>query len=685
LSDRVNEVLGRHRDRTDSDFQADTWLEFRKILETDNTFRRSFDAHLALYRLAYEGRGSEDGPGPAWMPSPEQVRGTNLAALMRERRVVSYRELHRWSVERRTEFWSTLIERLCIVFRRKPDLVLDPKADVTHPDWLPEARLNIAESCFLAPPEKTAIVYASEEDAGLRRTTYRELHRLAARVANGLEAIGTRPGDRIALYLPMTPESVGIYLGIVLAGRCVVGIADASAPADFARRSRIADAKAVFTIDRFLRDGKSHSVYSKLLAAEGPRAIVLGSDVAAAVRTERPHDLSWPEFLASKDEYEAVACRPSDPSNILFSSGTTKDPKAIPWTHTTPIKAATDAYLHHDVVPNDVLAWPTSFGWMMGPWLTYAALVNRAAMALYVGGTTRRAFGEFVSEAGVTMLGVVPKLVRTWRLEKTMEGLDWGRIRRFTSTAEPSTPDDMLYLMSLAGYRPIIEYCGGTEIGGGYLTGTLVQSCAPGTFTTPAMGIDFVILDDGHEARRGELFLVPPSIGLSNDLLNYDHFEEYFAGVPTGPNGVRLRRHGDQVEALGGGYYRHHGRIDDTINLNGVKTSAEEIRSVIGHDLVADTKPISADVDGTGQHRLIVYAVLRDPQQLKSPDLPERLRLDFQRSIRERLNPLLAHVEEVVLVPELPQAGPGKTKTMKELRLLYAARTKKARGSTGHR
>jgi acetyl-CoA synthetase len=685
LSDRVNEVLGRHRDRTDPESQTETWLEFRRILETEDAFRRAFEAHLTLYRLAYEGRRNEDGPGPAWIPSSEQVRATNLATLMRERRVGSYPELHRWSVEDRTEFWSTMLERLGIVFRRKPDRILVPKADVTHPDWFPGARLNIAESCFLAAPEKTAIIYASEEDPELRRTTYRELRRLTARVANGLEALGTKPGDRIALYLPMTPESVGIYLGIVLAGRCVVGIADASAPADFAKRSRIADAKAVFTIDRFLRDGKQHAVYSKVLAAEGPRAIVLGSDVEAAARPERPQDLSWPDFLASKDEYQPVACRPSDPSNILFSSGTTKDPKAIPWTHTTPIKAAADAYLHHDVVPADILAWPTSFGWMMGPWLTYASLVNRATMALYVGGTTRRAFGEFVSQAGVTMLGVVPKLVRAWRLEKTMEGLDWSRIRRFTSTAEPSTSDDMLYLMSLAGYKPIIEYCGGTEIGGGYITGTMVQPCAPGTFTTPAMGIDLVIMDDGHEARRGEVFLIPPSIGLSNDLVNYDHFEEYFAGVPSGPNGERMRRHGDQVERLGGGYYRHHGRIDDMINLNGVKTSAEEIRSVIGHDLVADAKPISADIDGTGQHRLIVYAVPRDPHQLESPDLSERLRLDFQRSIRERLNPLLAHVEEVVLVPELPQAGPGKTKTMKELRLLYAARTKKARGSSSRR
>src|SRR5206468_9705952 len=96
-------------------------------------------------------------------------------------------------------------------------------------------------------------------------------------------------------------------------------------------------------------------------------------------------------------------------------------------------------------------------------------------LALYVGSTTRRPFGEFVSAAGVTMLGVVPKLVRAWRIDGTMEGLDWSRIRRFSSTAEPSTPEDMLYLMYLARYKPVLEYCGGTELGGGYLPGTVVH------------------------------------------------------------------------------------------------------------------------------------------------------------------------------------------------------------------
>jgi acetyl-CoA synthetase len=258
-----------------------------------------------------------------------------------------------------------------------------------------------------------------------------------------------------------------------------------------------------------------------------------------------------------------------------------------------------------------------------------------------------------------------------------MEGLDWSHVRLFASTAEPSTPDEMFYLMWLAGYKPVVEYCGGTEIGGGYITGTPVQPCAPGTFTTPALGLDLVILDEGRPADRGEVFLVPPSIGLSNELLNYDHDAEYFAGIPRGAGGEVLRRHGDAIERLGGGFYRHHGRIDDMINVGGVKTSSEELRAAIWHEDVYDAKPVAVDVDGSGQHALVVYAVPRNPGDLESGELRDRLRQDFERAIKARLNPLLAHVHDVVLVSELPQAGPGKTRTMAELRHDYLARSRR--------
>ena len=110
----------------------------------------------------------------------------------------------------------------------------------------------------------------------------------------------------------------------------------------------------------------------------------------------------------------------------------------------------------------------------MGPWLVYAALMNKAAMALFSGAASTRKFAEFVEDAGVTMLGLVPSLVSVWRRTGCLDGLDWSQIRAFSSSGECSNPHDMLYLMSRAGYKPVIEYCGGTEIGGAYITGTVV-------------------------------------------------------------------------------------------------------------------------------------------------------------------------------------------------------------------
>jgi len=675
IADRVTAAL-RGRNGEEGDPQVRLWREFQAVLK-DPAWRWDFPLHWRLYGTAYKGRRPEDGPGPAWVPSAEEAWPSNLGSLMAELGLRTYADLHRWSVEHREEYWSRMIRRLGIVFQREPERVLDPNSSVTDPRWLPGAELNIAESCFRADRSKTAIVYASELAPELRRVTYEELWRLSARVANGLAGLGVGPRERVAMYLPMSPEAVAIYLGVILAGRCVVGIADAAAPPELEKRIRIGDAKAVFTIEAYRRGGKDLGIYEKVVAANGPRAVVLPSEREPSIWLERREDVSWEDFLGEREPLEVAARTAEDATNVLFSSGTTKDPKAIPWTHATPIKSAADAYLHMDTQPTDVLAWPTSFGWMMGPWLTYASLVNRATMALYVGDAQERAFGEFVSRAGVTFLGVVPKLVRAWKARRTMEGLDWSHVRLFASTAEPSTPDEMFYLMWLAGYKPVVEYCGGTEIGGGYITGTPVQPCAPGTFTTPALGLDLVILDEGRPADRGEVFLVPPSIGLSNELLNYDHDAEYFAGIPRGAGGEVLRRHGDAIERLGGGFYRHHGRIDDTINVGGVKTSSEELRAAIWHEDVYDAKPVAVDVDGSGQHALVVYAVPRNPGDLESGELRDRLRQDFERAIKARLNPLLAHVHDVVLVSELPQAGPGKTRTMAELRHDYLARSRR--------
>ena len=107
------------------------------------------------------------------------------------------------------------------------------------------------------------------------------------------------------------------------------------------------------------------------------------------------------------------------------------------------------------------------------------------------------------------------------------------KLRCFSSTGEASNAEDMFYLSSLAGMKPIIEYCGGTEIGGGYITSSLLHPNVPAAFSCPAIGNRFVILDDENAAaEQGELFLVPPSLGLSATLLNRDHDAVVFRRLP---------------------------------------------------------------------------------------------------------------------------------------------------------
>jgi acetyl-CoA synthetase len=397
-------------------------------------------------------------------------------------------------------------------------------------------------------------------------------------------------------------------------------------------------------------------LYDKVVAADAPPAIVVGGEGAPSVAL-RVGDESWESFLSPDERLTPVVREPGDAINILFSSGTTGEPKAIPWDHTTPLKCAADACFHHDIHRGDVLCWPTSLGWMMGPWLIFAALMNRATIALTDQVPTARGFGQFVQNARVSMLGVVPSLVRAWRQSACMQGLDWSGIRAFSSTGEGSNPQDMLYLMHLAGYRPIIEYCGGTEIGGAYITGTVVQPCVPSTFTTPALGLDFVILDEQNRpATRGEGFLIGPSIGLSTRLLNRDHEAVYFADTPPGPNGVLLRRHGDDLEHLPEGYYRVTGRSDDTMNLGGIKVGCAEIERVLNQlEAVQETAAIAIAPPEGGPSQLVIHAVLRPGQSVPVADLKQAM----QQAIREHLNPLFK-VHEVRLVSLLPRTASNK-------------------------
>jgi acetyl-CoA synthetase len=215
----------------------------------------------------------------------------------------------------------------------------------------------------------------------------------------------------------------------------------------------------------------------------------------------------------------------------------------------------------------------------------------------------------------------------------------------------------MSYLSRLAGGKPIIEYCGGTEIGGGYITSTVVQPNVASAFSTPAIGNAFVILDEkGQPSDAGELFLIPPAMGLSRRLLNGDHDAVYHQGSPVGPKGEPLRRHGDQIQALGGGYFRALGRADDTMNLGGIKVGAAEIERVLtGIPGVAEVAAIAVPPPEGGPGRLVVCVGTMSP----TPPDAATLQATMQEAIKSRLNPLFK-IHEVYVLERLPRTASNK-------------------------
>ncbi|KAF5735709.1 acyl-activating enzyme 18 peroxisomal isoform X1 [Tripterygium wilfordii] len=642
---------------------------------------------LVYYSVYAHWDESTNGPPLYWFPSLYQSRQTNLGRAMEihgpkflgssyEDPITSYNLFQKFSVQHPEAYWPIVLKELSVVFHEAPKCLLDTTDKSKRGGtWLPGSVFNIAECCLLSTshPRKEddslAIVWREEggDSSSVNHMTLKELREQVMLVAHALDATFSK-GDAIAIDMPMTVNSVIIYLAIVLAGYAVVSIADSFAPKEIATRLRVSNAKGIFTQDFIVRGGRKVPLYSRVVEAAPLKAIVLPGTANERDVPLREQDLSWKCFLSrvnwnARPIYYPPISQPADSvTNILFSSGTTGEPKAILWTQLSPIRAASEAWSNVNIQVGDVYCWPTNLGWVMGPILLYSCFLTGATLALYHGSPLGRDFGKFVQDAGVTVLGTVPSLVKAWKNTNCMEGLDWTKIKSFASTGEASNVDDDLWLSSKAYYKPIIECCGGTELASSYIQGSLLQPQAFGAFSTATMTTGFVILDENGvpypEDQRcvGEVGLFPIYLGASDRILNADHEKVYFKGMPM-YKGMILRRHGDIIKRTVGGYFIVQGRADDTMNLGGIKTSSVEIERVCdrGDEGVLETAAVSVAPPGGGPELLVIFVVLKKGFNGE----PDKLKMKFSKAIQSNLNPLFK-VSFVKIVPEFPRTASNK-------------------------
>ena len=303
-----------------------------------------FDLHLRLDEACYGPMDSGRPLGPAWLPDHDQLHHSNLGVLLGYTPNRDYPALHRFFANQRPLFWDLTLRLLDIRLRQKYDRILDLSAP-TRPQWLLGAQLNIVDSCFTADDTAPAIICPTPAGP-LQTTTYSQLRALANRVANALQRDGIRPGDFLAVLVPMNAESVAFYLGAIAAGAAIVSIAESFAPDEIATRLRIAPCKLLLTCDHITRAGKPVPIYEKALAAgrpppsssppPTPPTQQQNSDPpTGSGKTSSTPPTSSPPSRATPTTRSTSSSPPAPPPTPRPSPGTTPPPSNAPPTPST--------------------------------------------------------------------------------------------------------------------------------------------------------------------------------------------------------------------------------------------------------------------------------------------------------------------------------------------------------------
>ncbi len=609
----------------------------------------------------------------AWEPTPERIEQANVTRLMRAAGVATIDELRRKSVEDIDWYWDLVVKDLGLPFDEPYTAVRDSSRGIEWTTWFVGGRLNVATACVdrwrADPATAGAPAVIHEDEAGAVTTlTYAELGAAVDRAAAGLRAAGIRPGDAVAVFLPMIPEAVIAAYAIAKIGALYLPLFSGFAPAAIAARLQDAQVKLVFTADWAWRRGARAPMKAALDEAVGECP-----SVGTVVVAERPGggepgargplDVTWDEFAPPVGgPVEAAPTSAEDPLLLGYTSGTTGKPKGAVHTHAGfLVKVASEVAYEFDVRRGDVFFWVTDMGWVMGPLSTFGTHALGAALLLYEGAPDTPGPGrlwELVERHRVTMLGVSPTLIRA--LKPHGDGLprsrDLSSVRVFGSTGEPWNDAPYLWLSETVGEGrvPIINFSGGTEVGGSFLSPFPVEPIKPCSLGGPSLGMDVDVFDaEGRPVRGqlGELVCRQPwpamTRGVWGDPERY--LESYWSMFPG------TWRHGDWAMVDDDGQWFLFGRSDEAINVAGKRVGPAEVESVlVAHPAVAEAAAVGVPDEAKGEAIWCFWT----PANGDGEDVSAELRAEVGRRLGKPFTP-----GRVVRVGALP-----KTRTAKILR-----------------
>jgi acetyl-CoA synthetase len=616
-----------------------------------------------------------------WTPPADLVQRSNLTAFLRATGQSDYDALAAkadadpaWLMEQVFEFCD-------VRFYRPYQHMLDTTRGQPWARWCVGGTTNIALNCIdkhrgTAVWDQTFLVWEGKDKHEQRSLSYREFADAVDRLAFGLRQLNVGQGDVVAIYMPNLPETFAAFFAILKLGAIVMPLFSGFGPAPIQSRLNHGGAKAVITSNGTWRRGVPSPLKSVLDVAlsSAPtvqHVIVIdrgGIDVDTPMRNGRDH--WWDDIVAGTDKAIAtVEMQAEDPAILLYTSGTTGEPKGCVWTHIGFIGSMVtrDMIICGDFKPSDRFFFFSDMGWMVGAMCACIPSFAGASLLIAEGTPDYPDTGRFwrlIAEHKVTYLGVSPTIVRSlMRYGEEVESYDLSSLRITASGGEAwtDTPWRWFFRHVCKGKIPIINISGGTEVGGCLFTGTPNHPMNPCSFSRRALGVGADIVDMSGKrvpsGEVGELVLRHASIGLTKSLWKADarYLENYWSTIPG------LWVHGDFAMRGHDGLYYILGRSDDTIKVSGKRTGPAELEGI----LIATGKVAEAAVFGI-PHAVKGSAIVCACVPMPGADqtgLADELSSALVQGMGASYRP-----EQVLLVEDLPR-----TRNMKIMRRVLRA------------
>ena len=588
----------------------------------------------------------------------------------------AYSDFHRRSIEERDPFWAE--QARLIDWERPFERVLDYSRP-PFAKWFVGGLTNLCHNAvdrhLQARGAHNALVYISTETGQNRNYTYRELHAEVNRCAALIAAQGVAQGDRVLIYMPMIPEAVFAMLACARIGAIHSVVFGGFASHSLASRIDDAQPKLMITADAGMRGGKAipykHLVDEALrLAQHPPRRVVIVNRGIDTNSTKVPgRDLDYAEQREQHIDAQVPVTwlESSEPSYILYTSGTTGHPKGVQ-RDTGGYAVALAASMKHIYCgdPGETMFTTSDIGWVVGhSYIVYGPLIRGMTTVLYEGLPIRPDAGiwwKIVAENKVTVMFSSPTAARVLKKQDPayLRKYDLSTLRHLFLAGEPLDEPTHRWMAEALG-RPVIDHYWQTETGWPILTSVPGVEQTPikfGSPSFPAFGYDLKLLreTDGAEAgpnEKGVVAIIPPlPPGCMTTVWGDDErfVQTYFTGFKdrlaysTFDWGIRDAD----------GYHFILGRTDDVINVAGHRLGTREIEEAVqAHPNIAEVAVVGVADSVKGQMPL-AFAVVKDVSKIETPQQRRDHEKDVMETVDRQLGAIArpAHVHFVTLLPK---------------------------------